>query len=185
MTALVTEKLRTLAGVLDDLKERVRAALASELARAVSAAVRDVVQAVMTGRPGPVRHPLDDPYRRTPHHPWRGEDRDPWDDDDRDRWDEDRDDPDATVEPTPSCDPDVPGRPAVTAAVAAGAHVARWWLARRGTWLGAVGLGLAVAVAGLTGGPAARIGLGVLAAVADLVTATNALGGGAAALAAD
>ena len=50
--------------------------------------------------------------------------------------------------------------------------------------LGAVGLGLAVAVAGLAGGPAARIGLGVLAAVADLMSATDALGGGAAALAA-
>jgi hypothetical protein len=183
VTALLSEKLRSLAAVLDDLKERVRAALASELARAVSAAVQDVVQAVMTGgRPDPVRRPFDDPYRRTPYQPWRGEERDPWDDD-REEWCEDRTDFDHTGPDAGDPDPAEPGRPAATAAVSAGTHVARWWLARRGTWLGALGVGLAVAVAGLAGGPAVRIGLGVLAAVADLATATDALGGGAAALA--
>ena len=56
MTALLTEKLKTLSGVLADLRDRVRVALASEVARAVSAAVREVVQAVLAGgRPDPVR----------------------------------------------------------------------------------------------------------------------------------
>jgi hypothetical protein len=190
VTVLLTEKLRSLAAVLDDLKDRVRIALAAELARAVSAAVRDVVRAVMSGGdPHPYRHPPDDPDGPGPFRPWRAEDRDPWDDD-RDGWGEDRDDFDYRTDPglAPSDkltdDQDAPGRPAVTTAVAAGARVARWWLARRGTLVGAVALGLAVALAGLAGGPAVRLGLGVLGAVADLVAVTDVLGGGAAALAA-
>jgi hypothetical protein len=66
----------------------------------------------------------------------------------------------------------------VTAAVAAAVHAARWWLGVRGTWLAAAGVGLL----GLLGGPVTRTAVAALAAAADLRSATDALGAGAARL---
>ncbi len=51
MSHLVATKLRHLAGEFDDLKVRLRIALAGELARQVATAVGDVVRAVV-GPPG-------------------------------------------------------------------------------------------------------------------------------------
>jgi hypothetical protein len=171
-----------------ELKERVRIAVAGELGRAVGDAVRQVVQAVVAGKTEPP------PARRPPASRWDededdrddwGRPRDPWGDADRDR-DEDeyerghrghRTAPTRHESP-PAEQPAVSTR--VTAAVAAGVYVARWWLVRRGTLLAAAGLGLGVGLLGVVGGPLARAAIGVLAATADVLSATDALGDGAA-----
>ena len=191
MTGIVTTHLNGLAGTMAELKERVRVAVAGELGKAVRDAVRQVVQAVVAGRPEP-------PARRTPASRWDDEDeydrdgwgrpRDPWGDAGRDRDPDDEDDYEggpggrraapARHEPPPA------GPPVATAgtAVAAGVFAARWWLVRRGTLLAAAGIGLGVGLLGVAGGPLARTAVAVLAAAADVLTATDALGDGAARL---
>ena len=64
----------------------------------------------------------------------------------------------------------------------AAVFVTRWWLLRRGTLWAAAGLGLGVGLLGVIGGPLARTAVAVLAATADVLTATDALGDGAARL---
>lgn len=185
MTGLIRQQVRTLAGVLADLKARVRLALAGEIARAVAGAVEEVVRAVVAGRREPVRPtPAPASFRPTPGRWDDGDDawdraRDPWDD--RDDWDDGR--PARPAARVPPDDPAPPAAPAVPAAVAAGVHVARWWLARKGNLLAAVGAGLAVGLLGLAGGPTIRTAVAALAAAADLVAVTDALGDGAARLA--
>jgi hypothetical protein len=61
------------------------------------------------------------------------------------------------------------------AVVAVGVNVGRWWLARKGTVLSAVGIGVLATGLGLAGGPVARAALAVLAAATDLLTAESAL----------
>jgi hypothetical protein len=184
VTGLIRQQVGTLAGVLADLKARVRVALAGEIARAVAGAVEEVVRAVVAGRREPVRPaPAPASYRPPPTHWDDGDDgwgraRHPWDDRDRDDWDDGQP---ARPGPVPPDAPTPP--PAVPTAVAAGVHVARWWLARRGNLVAAAGAGMAVGLLGLAGGPAVRTAVAALAAVADLVAATDALGDGAARLA--
>jgi len=193
VTGIMKTQLTGLAGTMADLKERVRIAVAGELGRAVGDAVRQVVQAVVAGRPEPP------PVRRPPSSRWADED-----EEDRDGWGRPRDpwgytdrDPDGDddydrgrgarrVTPTrhevPTDEPPAAVSAGVTAAVAAGVYVARWWLFRRGTLLAAAGLGLGVGLLGVIGGPLARTAVAVLAATADVLTATDALGDGAARL---
>lgn len=186
MTGLIRQQVRTLAGVLADLKARVRVALAQEIARAAAGAVEEVVRAVVAGRREPFRptpaldYDWPAPGRWDDGDSGRGRARDPWDD--RDDWSDD----DRAARPAAVGRPDnpaPPAAPAVPAAVAAGVHVARWWLARKGNLLVAVGAGLAVGLLGLVGGPAVRTAVAALAAAADLVAVTDALGDGAARLA--
>ncbi|WP_143393319.1 hypothetical protein, partial [Fimbriiglobus ruber] len=66
--------MTTLAATIADLKERVRVAVAGELARAVSAAVQQVVQAVAAGR---TTEPVSE-SRRRPADRW-ADDEDDWD----------------------------------------------------------------------------------------------------------
>src|SRR6478672_7353610 len=76
-SSLVTDTLTELAATLTDLKDRVRVALAGELARLVADAVRDVVQTVLRREPGDaIPHTV--PYSTT--RPWRPP-ADPWADD--------------------------------------------------------------------------------------------------------
>ncbi|WP_157469998.1 hypothetical protein [Gemmata sp. SH-PL17] len=150
MTKIVTTKLTGLAGTMAELKERVRIAVAGELGRAVGDAVRQVVQAVVAERPEPPA------ARRPPASRWDDEDeddrdgwdrpRDPWGETGRDRNDDD-DDYDRSrgsrrATPTrhepPIAEPSAVSA-SMTAAVAAGVYVARWWLVRRGTLLAAAG----------------------------------------------
>ncbi len=176
MTALVTQRALRLADSLGELKVRVRAALATELAGAVGLAVRDVLVAALVERvlAAPTRTPAPAPHSGG----WRedgygdrdrwGEPRDPWadpDDDPRDRTParHERDEP----EPVPA----VP----TAAALAVGVNLGRWWLARQGTVPGAIGFGLLATVLGLAGGPVARAALAVLAAATDVLTAESAL----------
>lgn len=179
MTALVTTRARRLAETLAELKVKVRAALATELAGAVGSAVRDVLVVALIDR-------VTSPPRASTPAPLRGgwpgsgydrqedswdESRDPWADSGDApyhapaRYTRDRDDERA---PEP-----VPVGPA--AAVALGASVGRWWLGRGGTGASAVGFGLLAAALGLAGGPVARAALAVLAAAADVLTAESVL----------
>lgn len=191
MTGIIRTQLTGLGRTIADLRERVRVAVAGELGRAVAGAVQQVVQAVVAGRPDPHRPEAPPAYRRPDR--WGDEDeddrwgrsRDPWADDPDDPSDRDGDRVDRR--PTPDRhDPTPAGRPesdpGVTAAVAAGVFAARWWLVRRGTLLAAVGLGLGVGLVGVLGGPVARTAVAALAATADILSATDALGGGAARL---
>ena len=163
----VVDRLNRLTAILIDLKERVRAAVASELGKAVGDAVRDLVAAFVRHRPGSRvgRDPVvltPRPRRRSPH--------DPWDEDnesDTESWDEDGEYSHA-VRPIdhPSSGPS-PQSPEPTAsrwatAVSRGASVARWVVARHGpAWVGAVAGGLVLA-GSLAGGP-------VLGAIASVV----------------
>ncbi|QDU19747.1 hypothetical protein [Urbifossiella limnaea] len=178
MTTLVRRQLADLAAFVANLKERVRVAVAGELSRAVGDAVREVVGAVVARR-------VLAPPRSAPRGPWADRDeradgwgrpRDPWADDRDDDYDPDRGEVDDRAAGPP------PGA-LVTVAVAAGAAVARWWAGRAGGGvLAAAGVGLGVGLVGLLGGSLARTAVAVLAAAADVLAATDALGAGAARL---
>ena len=177
MTALVTQRVHRLADSLGELKVRVRAALATELAGAVGGAVRDALVAALVERvlttpvraPAPSSHPggwRDDGY----------EDRDRWSEP-RDPW-SDPDDDDSREHLPTRYGRDVPESVSAVptaAALAVGVNVGRWWLARQGTISAAIGFGVLATVLGLAGGPVARAALAVLAAATDLLTAESAL----------
>ena len=190
MTGLIRSQLTGLAGTIAELKERVRVAVAGELGRAVSGAVQQVVQAVVAGRADPPRPTASAGYNRPTPDRWSDEDdgwgrpRDPWADD-RYEDDYDRDRDGRRAAPGPHEAQPAVGHVAnsgVTAAVAAGVFAARWWLGRKGTWLAAAGLGLGVGLLGVFGGPVVRTAVAVVAATADILCATDALGSGAARL---
>ena len=172
MTAVLTAPLRRLSRARFDLRDRVREALAGEVARAV----REVVAVVLRGGPPPAAHPPHNDGYPPGRSPWVDPDADPWGDppppwhDDRDGTDFDRE-PDDVEQPDPPAS--VPRPPAGLGAVAAGLSAGRWWLGRRGSVAEAVGVGLIVGLAVLAGGPLARAGAAV---------ATDALGSGAARL---
>lgn len=183
MTVLVTTRAHQLAEALAELKVKVRAALATELAGAVGSAVRDVLVVALIDRvTSPPRAPTPVPLRGGwPGHGYArqqgswDESRDPWADSDDDaqthaptRYTRDEHD-ERVPEPVPTG----PAGPA--AAIALGVSVGRWWLGRRGTGASAVGLGLLAAALGLAGGPVARAALAVLAAAADVLTAESVL----------
>ena len=177
MTTLVRRQLADLAAFVSNLKERVRVAVAGELSRAVGDAVKEVVGAVLAGR-------VLAPARSGPRGPWTGrDDRDDGWGRPRDPWADDRDDDDPDREERDDRAAGPPPGARVTAAVAAGAAVARWWAGRTGGGvLAAAGVGLGVGLLGLLGGPLARTAVAVLAAAADLLAASDALGAGAARL---
>ncbi len=180
-TPIVTQRFNKLADTLADLKVKVRTALAAELASAVGIAVRDILVVAMIDQmiATPSR-----PATRTPpsHTGWRddegerdrwGEPKDPWADPDEDEVHRDRmysrsgyRERDEEVST-----PTVP----TAAAIAIGVNVGRWWLARRGTTVSAIGIGVLATALGLAGGPFARAALAVLAAATDVLTAESAL----------
>ena len=184
MTAVFTAPLRRLSRALFDLRDRVREALAGEVARAVGEAVNEIVAVVLRGGPPPVTTPpRDENYPGRSH--WADAEADPWGDhqpswpDDRYATDFDRD-LDDVEHPDPPAS--IPRTPAGLGAVAAGLSAGRWWLGRRGSVAEAVGVGLIVGLAVLVGGPLARAGAAIVSAAADVSAATDALGTGAARL---
>lgn len=188
MTPLLRAHLSRLAGTIADLKDRVRAAVAGELGRAVSGAVQQVVQAVVSGRADPPRTVPPSTYYRPASSRWDDEDDGRWDRP-GDPWADDSDDdyhpggrPAAPARPDAPQTGLTPAHTGVAAAVAAGVAAAKLWLARRGTALAAAGVGLGVGLLGVLGGPAARTAVAVLAGAADLLAAADALGAGAARL---
>jgi hypothetical protein len=146
---LVTEKLKEVGASFAELKVRLQAALAAELARVVAAAVQDVVQTVLHQGAGEFRtteYPAA-PAWQEPVDPWADE---PW--------------------PTPPPPGYLPsGNSTAVLALAAGAAVTQWWARRTGRVAAAAGLGLAVAMLG-SFGPTGRAALAVVAAAADLVS---------------
>ena len=163
----VVDRLNQLTAVLMDLKERVRAAVASEVGKAVGDAVRDLVSAI-------VRHRPSAPVEREPRvfHPYldRSRPHDPWDEEDDGRpesWDADDSDPrrcrsndEGGSEYCPTSEP--PPRSGWASALTLGAGVVRWVVAHRGPpWVGALAGGLVLA-SSFAGGP-------VLRAIADIV----------------
>jgi hypothetical protein len=182
VSAILTTRCHQLADSLAELKVKVRAALATELAQAVGTAVRDVLVVALVDR---LITPTRSVTTRAPaprSTSWRADEddrerdqwgyvKDPWDDSD----DEDRHRPQSRYahdEPE-----EVQAMPAipVAAAVAVGVNVGRWWLAKKGTVAAAVGLGVLATGLGLAGGPVARAALAVLAAATDLLVAESAL----------
>ena len=171
MSAIVTGRCHRLADSLSELQVRVRTALATELAAAVGAAVRDVLVVALADRlvvpPRPAGWREDDGDHERDQ--W-GYHKDPWDesDDPRDRVRSryEAEEPDE-VDTTPA----VPA----AVAVAVGVNVGRWWLARQGSVPAAIGYGVFAAGLGLAGGPVARAALAVLAAASDLLVAESAL----------
>ncbi len=183
MTAVFTAPLRRLSRALFDLRDRVREALAGEVARAVGAAVNEIVAAVLRGGPPPVVTPSPRNEDHPGRSPWADADADPWGDD-RSHWHDDRYDPDFDREPDDVEPPPVEhvDPPASIPRTPAGLSAGRWWLGRRGSVAEAVGVGLIVVLAVLVGGPLARAGAAIVSAAADVSAATDALGTGAARL---
>lgn len=180
MSAVLTARCHRLAESLAELKVKVRAALATELAAAVGTAVRDVLVVSLIDRlaaPNRVGSPRPPAPKVSS---WRDEDdrerdewgyrKDPWDESDEDR------DP-VPIRYSRDEPEEAETRPAVptAAAVAVGVNIGRWWLARQGTLAAAVGLGVLATALGLAGGPVARAALAVLAAASDVLTAESAL----------
>lgn len=174
MTTLVTRRVHQLADTLTELKVKLRAALATELAGAVGTAIRDVLVVTLLDRLVTVSRPsypsAHSGNRRTDEYE---RERDSWGDP-KDSWADD----DYARAPMPtqhdrSERDEGKSLPAVPAAAAAavGANIGRWWLARKGSLAAAVSLGLLTTALGLAGGPVARAVLAVLAATTDVLTA--------------
>ena len=182
MTTAITRRVHNLADSLAELKVRVRAAIATELASAVGTAVRDVLVIALIDRL--IAAPTRSSYSSPRASGWRDDEYDR----DRDRWDTPRDpwadDTEYDIRRGPTVtrhhrtsDDEVEAIPAVptAAAIAVGVNVGRWWLARRGTVATAVGFGVLATMLGVAGGPIARAALAVLAAATDVLTAESAL----------
>lgn len=181
MSAIVTQRCHRLADSLAELKIKVRAALATELAGAIGTAVRDVLVVALVDRMiDPTRTaPAQTPPRTTG---WRDDE----DDQERDEWgypkdrwgepdDDPRDRPRSRSEPEEPDEVDTTPAVPTAAAVAVGVNVGRWWLAKKGSVPAAIGFGVLATGLGLAGGPVARAALAVLAAAADILVAESAL----------
>ena len=169
MSGLVVAKMHHLAGEFEDLKGRLRVALAGELARHVATAIGDVIRAVVAGETA--AH-----FERT-QFDRRSADADQWAESEEDAFEpESYRYANRSHEPEQS-DPDPPPNVNASVAVAASVYVARWWiLGRRGTLLGAVGAGMGIGLIGLVGGPLARTVLVILAATGDLLSISDIVG---------
>jgi hypothetical protein len=159
VTGLVQKELQGLAAALANLKVRVRLAVAGEIAGAVASAVREVVQATVAGDADGDRL-----YHRSVRRGWTDDGRQSWNDDDDD---------------APYGRRGTAAIPKTAIAAAAGIGVAQWWLSSNGSSVGAAGVGLAVGLVGLAGGPMILTLLAALAAIADLLAVTESLGNGA------
>jgi hypothetical protein len=175
MTALVTQRFHRLADTLTELKVKLRAALATELAGAVGNAIRDVLVVTLLDRL--VGAPPRIPSTTARSGDWREEydrERDRWDEP-RDPWDDTEYDRggDSRTRPTHNAHPAAETRSVVPAvgAVAIGVNVGRWWFTRQGSVFTAIGLGTLATALGLVGGPVARAVLAVLATTTDVLTA--------------
>ena len=146
----IAERLNKLSHSLESLKEQVREAMAGELAKAVGAAVRDVMIVVLCDQ---FAHSTS--YRST----------DPYAADERDEWDEDY--PGTRSSSSSVTLPPIP----TAAAVAVGVHVGRWLFRRQGSLPLSLGAGVLTTMFGMSGGPAIRAILSVVSASVDLLNA--------------
>lgn len=159
--AEAASRMNRLAGTLQELRGRVREAVAAETGRAVGDAVRDVLTTALAGRDPPPRQ----------RHGYGGRD-------DRDRWDgddEDGDEPfyDAGPGSWKGDEEAVVRSRRWQAAVEGTAAAVRGWASRRVPgWVAAV-VGLVVGAATLAGGTVARAVVALLGAAMDLLPLTD------------
>jgi hypothetical protein len=147
-----------LAGSLQELKARVREAVAEETGKAVGEAIRDLLATVLAGRQSTRRL-----YR--PQGDW--DERDAWDEDDQTfyatRTGQDDDDRPSSVKASPQ----------LTVALASGAAAVRCWSSRRVPgWVAAI-VGVVVGLATLAGGTLACAGVSLLTATVDILPLTE------------
>ena len=163
MSGLLERKLRLLGTWLDQIKIRVRSALAGELARALGETVRQVVSTFVGG--------TREPETRYPHgerdEAGYGAPRDPWGDD----YEE------APIEP--DYRPPVPVPPSsdsAHSAIAVGLYAARWCWLRSGNRFASCVLGLGLGLLGRFGGPLCKTLALVAASATHLLGLHDALG---------
>ena len=156
----VRDRLIHLTATLHQLKDRVREAVATEMGRVVSEAIRDVLTTTLRVR-------AEEPSRPRPDRRYRA---DEWSEDDADDWDDDRQGPDSSPRRMPS----PPAPPSSwAAALSVGVLVTKWlWGYRVPLWP-CLGMGVLATVATLHGGPVVRASLAALATAADLVNLTT------------
>ena len=159
----IRDRLMHLTETLHQLKDRVREAVATEMGRIVSEAIRDVLTTALRVRAEEPSHPRPDRRDRA----------DEWTEDDGDSWDDDRQDPDPSPRRMPS--PPAPSS-GWAAALSVGVLVAKWLWGHRVPLWPCVGVGVLATAATLHGGPVVRASLAALAAAADLVNRTQAHG---------
>ena len=156
----IRDRLVQLTETLHQLKDRVREAVATEMGRVVSDAIRDVLTTALRVR-------AEDPSHPRPDHQYQT---DQWSADDADDWDDDRSDPDPSSRRIPS--PPAPASP-WAAALSVGVLVAKWLWGHRVPLWPCAGVGVLAGVATFHGGPVVRASLAALAAAADLVSLTQ------------
>jgi len=178
MMAPVTQRVYQLADTLAELKVKVRAAMATELAGAVGNAVRDVLVVALVGRMVTVPRPTHSSSRSRD---WReGEDhrgRDPWGDPTGPWAGDDLAPTQTRYELDEREDGNEKSPPAVpaAAAVAVGVNIGRWWFLKKGSIVAALGAGLLATTLGMVGGPVARAVLTVLTTATDVLAAESIL----------
>lgn len=171
-------RVRGLPGKLNQLGEHLRI-LATRVRESVSEAVGETVSCTIRdslGRLWSGQRILEAPMRHAPReHDWYDErDRDPWGPEPG-PWDEP---PAYARESTRQSERSFPKSSAFALAM----QMAGWWMYRRGTLAGALGLGLVVGSVTLIGGRIARTGLGLIESASTIFALNNALGTGAVAL---
>ena len=156
----IRDRLIHLTATLHQLKDRVREAVATEMGRVVSEAIRDVLTTTLRVR-------AEEPSRPRPDRRYRA---DEWSEDDADDWDDDRSDPDSSPRRMPS----PPAPPSGwAAALSVGVLVTKWLWGYRVPLCPCLGMGVLATVATLNGGPVVRASLAALATAADLVSRTT------------
>ena len=165
--------LRDLGHYLGELSSRVRESIAEAVGNTVAGAVRDSLTRIW-----------DRPAHREPPTRRREPEIDPYD------WTEPLTEEQWLQEQRLAEDDRPAAQPAVeepvvtkTQLLALAMKAAGWYLQRRGSWLGALGLSLLVGGVALVGGPLALAGLGLVEAATQAVALNHVLCVGAGALA--
>lgn len=148
----VRERLVHLTDTLNQLKDRVREAVAGEMGRIVSETVRDVLTAIL--RPDPHDEPRSRVEYRSSNDP--------------DDWEEDR-----SYRMADSPQREVIRKTPFAAAVSVGLLVWRWLWQRRFPLWPCLGAGAIAGVATYHGGPVVHASLSAVASAADLVQLTD------------
>ena len=157
----LADRLGQLAETFHQLKERIRAAVATEMGKVVADAVRDWITTALQGRlPSRFRLPESeyDPPRYS----------DGWDDDDH--WAEEEPPYEAPTQHT-SSERKVSSW---AAALSFGFVAAKWLIVRRLPFVPSVGAGVLLGTFAFLGGPLVQASLAAASAAADLVTITRA-----------
>jgi hypothetical protein len=164
MSHLLSAAARRLTDTLNELKARVREAIAGETGKAVAEAVKLAVAHALNSD-------LSDEGSPSRHRPPP----DPWDDPHADRWADPGEWVDADDAPPPPLpEPHRSAADRTRLAVAAGVAAGRWVLAR-GSLPVALAVGGLVALAVLFGGDATHAAAAALTAAADLSAVSRAL----------